>query len=216
MRWAEVTVGKKITLGFGLVLALLLVAGVLSFTGVGGIVGNAREVISGNKLDAALAQKEVDHLNWMNAVNALLTDETVTELHVQTDPRKCGFGKWLYGDEAAEAVALVPSLAPLLKAIEDPHRKLHQSAIKIGEQFRPADENLPGFLAAKEVDHLVWADKLSRSLLGNVGKIELETDEHKCSFGEWLYGPEARKAAAADPRMAELLEEIKEPHKKLH
>ena len=143
MRWAEVTVGKKITLGFGLVLALLLVAGVLSFTGVGGIVGNAREVISGNKLDAALAQKEVDHLNWMNAVNALLTDETVTELHVQTDPRKCGFGKWLYGDEAAEAVALVPSLAPLLKAIEDPHRKLHQSAIKIGEQFRPADENLP-------------------------------------------------------------------------
>ena len=216
MSWAEVTIGKKITLGFGLVLALLVVAGVLSFTGVGGIVHNAKEVISGNKLDGALAQKEVDHLNWANAVNALLTDDSVTELHVQTDPQKCGFGKWLHGPEAAEAVALVPSLAPILKAIEEPHKKLHESAIKIAEKFRPADESLPGFLAAKEVDHLVWADKLNQSLLGNADQIQLETDDHKCSFGKWLFGPEAQKAAAADPGMARLMEEIKEPHKKLH
>ena len=78
MNWRRMTIGKKISLGFGMVLVLLTVAGVLSYSGVGGIVGNAEEVISGNKLDAVLAQKEIDHLNWANAVNALLTDEKVT------------------------------------------------------------------------------------------------------------------------------------------
>ena len=216
MNWRRMTIGKKISLGFGMVLVLLTVAGLLSYSGVGGIVGNAGEVISGNKLDAVLAQKEIDHLNWANAVNALLTDEKVTQLKVEADPEKCGFGLWLYGEGARQAVAQVPSLAPLLKEIEEPHRRLHESAHKIAALYQPADETLPGFLAAKEVDHLVWADKLNRDLLNNVAKIEVQTDDTKCSFGKWLHGPEAQKAAAADPQMAALLEAIKEPHRQLH
>ena len=63
-------------------MTLLVACVVLSFTGVGGIVGNASQVIDGNKLDCDLAQKEVDHLNWSNQVNALLTDERITKLEV--------------------------------------------------------------------------------------------------------------------------------------
>ena len=122
-------IGTKIALGFGVILVLLAVVGSLSYFGVGGIVRNAGQVIDGNKLDGMLAQKEVDHLNWVGKVNALLTDDSVTKLEVQTDDHKCGFGKWLYGDERKAAEGLVPSLAPLFKSIEQPHRHLHESAI---------------------------------------------------------------------------------------
>ena len=54
MRWNEMTVGKKIGTGFGVVLLLLVVSALLSFSGVGGIVKNATEVIDGNKLDGEL------------------------------------------------------------------------------------------------------------------------------------------------------------------
>ena len=212
----NMTIGRKITLGFGIVLVLLAAATVLSYTGVGNIVGNAGEVIEGNKLDGELAQKEVDHLNWANQVNALLTDENVTELNVQTDPHKCGFGKWLYGEGRRQAEALVPSLAPLLKEIEKPHRHLHESAIAIGKNFKPADTHLPGFMCRKEVDHLNWADKINQLFLQNKQKLAIQTDPKMCAFGKWLYGPEAKRLAESDPQMANLLEAIKEPHAKLH
>ena len=216
MNWKELTIGKKITIGFGIVIILLVVLGALSFTGVGGIVKNASEVIDGKALDGELAQKEVDHLNWIGQVNTLLTDEAVTKLTVQTDHTQCGFGKWLYGQGRKDAEALVPSLAPLLKEIEEPHRLLHESAIAIDAAFTPADPSLPGFIANKLVDHLAWAAKIQKALLENASAIEVQTDHKLCAFGKWLYSDAAAKTAASDATLATLMEEIKAPHKQLH
>ncbi len=41
MNWKNLTIGKKITAGFCIVIVLLVILGALSFTGVGGIVKNA-------------------------------------------------------------------------------------------------------------------------------------------------------------------------------
>jgi methyl-accepting chemotaxis protein len=216
MSWKYLTIGKKIAVGFGTVLILLAVVSVLSYTGVGGIVTNAGQVIDGNKLDGNLAQKEVDHLNWANKVNALLTDEKVTSLEVETNDHKCGFGKWLYGEGRKEAERFVPSLAPLFKEIEEPHRKLHESAIEIGKQFKQADANLPGFLSAKEVDHLKWVAKVNELFLKNLPELKIQTDDHKCSLGKWLHGENAGKAAEGHPELARLIGVLKEPHQQLH
>ena len=62
------TIGQKITGGYGLVLAALAVIAAWSVYGIGGIVRNAKEVISGNRLRGEMVQKEVDHLNWANQV----------------------------------------------------------------------------------------------------------------------------------------------------
>ena len=114
----NLTIGKKIGLGFSMVLAALGVIVAISFVGVGGIVTNAEQVIYGNSLDANMTQKEVDHLNWANKVSALLTDDKITKLEVQTDDHKCGFGKWLYGDTRKEAEANVPGVAPGINALD--------------------------------------------------------------------------------------------------
>jgi methyl-accepting chemotaxis protein len=169
MNWKEMNIKKKIALGFGVVLILLAAVGVLSFTGVGGIVTNAELVIDGNKLDGNLAQKEVDHLNWVGKVNDLLTDESVTALAVQTDDHKCGFGKWLYGEERKEAETLVPSLAPLLKEIEAPHRKLHESAKEINIVFKQPHSGLALTLSKRLTDHVNWVGQLGKSLASEAG-----------------------------------------------
>ncbi|MCP4723145.1 MAG: methyl-accepting chemotaxis protein, partial [Desulfobacteraceae bacterium] len=174
------------------------------------------EVIDGTTLDGELAQKEVDHLNWIMDVNKLLTDDTIHELNVQTDHTKCGFGKWLYGEGRKQAEALVPTLAPLFKEIEEPHLHLHESAITINEAYAEADPGLPGFLAVIEVKHLQWAASIQDAMLNNAEKVVAQTDHTHCGFGKWLYSKEAEKTAQSDPDLARLLQEIKDPHQKLH
>ncbi len=212
----NMTIGKRIGLGFGTILVLLGVVWGLSYTGVGGIVENASEVITGNKLDGEMAQKEVDHLNWANKVSALLTDDSVTKLDVQLDHTQCAFGKWLYGDARKEAERAVPSIAPYLKEIEAYHKSLHDSASDIKASFQQADAMLPGLLAARETDHLHWAHEVGELFLENQDSLHVQTDPHKCAFGQWMDGPEAKALAAHDPKFAELLAACREPHNELH
>ena len=191
MSWKNLTIGKKIATGFGVIIVLLIVLSVISFTGVGSIVKNAEEVIDGTALDGELAQKEVDHLNWIMEVNKLLTDDSIHKLNVQTDHTKCGFGKWLYGEGRKHAEHFVPSLAPVFQEIEEPHRLLHESAIQIADEYKEADAGLPGFLAVIEVKHLQWAASIQDAMLNNAEKVIAQTSHTQCGFGKWLYGKNA-------------------------
>jgi methyl-accepting chemotaxis protein len=137
----KLTIGRRIGMGFGAVLIFCLGLGLVSHLGMGSVVSNARQVIAGNRLDALLAQKEVEHLNWAAEVNGVLMDETQAALGVQTDPHKCAFGTWLYGEGRQAAEAMVPALVPLLKKIESPHTKLHQSAVHIADSLSGRDSD---------------------------------------------------------------------------
>lgn len=213
----NLTIGKKVAMGFGLIIVLLAVVGLLSFSGVKGIVFNAGQVINGNKLDGMLAQKEVDHLKWVNNVNALLTDDSVTELSVETDHKQCGFGKWLYGEERHAAEKLVPSLAPLLKSIEDPHHRLHASAIDIKKHFNHADVHLPALLLQRQIDHLRWAAKIRDAFLNSDKKLNVQTDHTQCALGKWLRTNEAKQAyQSGNQRFKAEWDEMIAHHKELH
>ena len=216
MKWRDVKLKGKFAVGFGLVLVLLAVVGGWTFFGVAGIVDNAAEVIDGNKLRGEMVQREVDHLRWAGRVSALLSDDSVTRLDVETDHHKCGFGLWFYGEGRKNAERLVPQLKTHLDAIEEPHRRLHASAIAIGEVFRQADTSLPQFLAEKEADHLAWVNAVYSFFVEGRKEIGVQMDDHLCSLGRFIHGPEGSRAAAADPEMARLLEAIKAPHARLH
>jgi methyl-accepting chemotaxis protein len=217
MNWQNLTIGKKIALGFGIILVLLSIVGLLSFSGVSTIVHDAELVINGNKLDGLLAQKEIDHLNWVSRVNALLTDDTVTKLDVQTDHKKCAFGKWLCGQERKAAEDLIPSLAPLLKSIEEPHQHLHASAIAIDEHFKQANAGLPALLLQREVDHLSWAAKIRDAFLYKHSHLDVQTDPTMCALGKWLQSDEARQVYnSADQRFRAMWDDMVSHHRKLH
>ncbi len=216
MNWQKITIGKKNGFGFGLMILLLTFIGILSITGIGSIVGNAVQVIDGNKIDAQLAQFEVDQLNWVGAVNKLLTDDTVTELTVETDDRKSAFGKWLYGQGRINAEKLAPGLGLLFKELEKAHHDLYASAIDIKKHFQQADQELPGFLAARESDDLKWAASINNIFLDNLPELVIQTDSRQSPLGKWLYGEGAGKAAEGHPELAGLITALKESHSKLY
>jgi methyl-accepting chemotaxis protein len=145
--WKDISLRKKLLTGFGGILALLLAASLWAIFGISGIVSSAKEVITGNEIRATLVQKEVDHLNWVAQVNEFLTDESITTLDVQTDPHKCAFGQWYYSDQRREVEGSIPSLKPLLAAIEAPHTRLHESAVALSENYVQVDMGMAPYCA---------------------------------------------------------------------
>ncbi|MDI6448786.1 methyl-accepting chemotaxis protein [Anaerobaca lacustris] len=211
------TIGRKLALGFGVVLVLLTLTGVIAFRGVSGMETDAEEVIHKNVLVKDLSQGEIAHLNWANQVVALITDESITQLSVETDHHKCAFGQWLYSDARKEAERQVPELASILKEIERPHQELHESAIEIDHHFQQADAVLPGLLATRMVDHLKWADLIRDAFLNGKTSLEVETDPTRCALGQWLTSAEGKKAyEEAGPELKRAWDQMLVVHRALH
>jgi methyl-accepting chemotaxis protein len=73
------------------------------------------------------------------------------------------------------------------------------------------------FAISKEIDHLQWVQGLTDVFLDDsVNQVTVETDPTKCSLGQWMYGGELERLAAADPELAALVEGLKGPHAALH
>gem|GEM_PF-3117674 len=53
---------------------------------------------------------------------------------------------------------------------------------------------LRAFLIQKEVDHYEWAKTLNRIVSKNDKSIVIQSDLHKCSFGQWYYREGRQKA----------------------
>ena len=217
MSWKNLKLSMKLSIGFGVVLVLLAGLVVWSVIGVQGIVRNAEEVIVGNELRGDMVQREVDHLNWANDVNALLTDDSVNELTVETDPTQCAFGKWYYSDARREAEQVVPELAPILDDIEDPHTHLHESAIAIGEQYVVVEAALGSFLREKQSDHLAWKNSVSQLLIDpSYAGDDIIVDHTQCSLGQWLYSDTVESRRESDSSFDEAITPVYEPHRALH
>jgi methyl-accepting chemotaxis protein len=143
MKWNDLALKWKLGSGIGVILLIMFAVGMWAVYGITGLVKDAGEVIDGNSLRAEIIQREIDHLNWANKVNALLTDDMVTTLDVETDPRKCALGRWYYSDARTKAEEIAPAIRSFLKDIEEPHNRLHESALKI-EKMAVFNENGSG------------------------------------------------------------------------
>ncbi len=101
------------------------------------------------------------------------------------------------------------------------------NTIKDAENVITAHQ-LDVFLAEKEVAHLNWAGKISEILNdnnsidknkknnGNVIDFNVETDDHKCSLGQWLYSDKRKETEKLFPETASLFKELETYHHLLH
>ncbi len=218
MKKNTLTIGRKITLGYGIILTLLLLMTLMIYFGITLIVDNAAEVIDGNKLNRLMVERELDHIKWAAAVNKLLTDDATTTLDVQTDPHKCKLGAFLFSDDRTKAEALVPALIPILKELEEPHAEMHASATMIKETFHQGDPTLPVRLANLEAAHLGWINRLYVALLNEQTKVkQFQTDPDLCKLGKFMRSEEGKKAYdMASPYFRELWDSLHASHDKMH
>ncbi|MBF0099064.1 MAG: CZB domain-containing protein [Magnetococcales bacterium] len=216
MHWRDLSVSKKIMIGFGSILILLIGVSAWSLRGIGVMVNNGLEVVEGNRLRSEVLQREIDHLNWVNRLSTFINDEKVADIGVQLDHTQCAFGKWYYGEGRRHAETLVPALKDTLAAIEDPHKLLHASARNIQKVFRRADANLPEFLAQKETDHLAWSEKMLSTILAGEKDLTVQLDPTQCAMGKFIYGEGGKRMVEADPLQADLMREMEPAHRRLH
>ncbi|MEW6418927.1 MAG: methyl-accepting chemotaxis protein [Nitrospirota bacterium] len=83
-----------------------------------------KDVAKNTALKNFIDEKYIDHLNWMNALRMHIYEGKTFDK--ATDPTKCDFGKWYYGHKPADTEEAI-----IHKAIEEPHARLHKSALDI-------------------------------------------------------------------------------------
>ena len=79
------------------------------------------------------------------------------------------------------------------------------------------ENQLDGLMAAKEIDHLNWMAKVSLAIINpGINTLKIQTDDHKCAFGKWLYGTPRKNTEEKVPTIKPFLKDIEISHKKLH
>lgn len=139
MRWNDLSIGKKLAIGFGFVGFLLVLISIVSWLGFGKISTKVDQNIYLNESAEIMLKREIDHMNWQNKVIIFLLDENSTTLKVKSDDHACKLGKWLYGEERNKLEQILPSLSPMLRQLEVPHKNLHDSAREIQNAVKEND-----------------------------------------------------------------------------
>ncbi len=216
MRWRDLKLSKKMAIGYGLVLTLMLVISIWSIYGIGDILHDGDLIAEEVEFENHLWNLEVEHLNWASQLSLFLKDENIHELTIELDPHKCKLGQWYYSHEREEAEESYPEIKSLLSALEEPHRLLHQSASKIREIYKVIDADLPLFLAKKEVDLFIWTERVLDAITQQKQQIDVELDPRRCSFGQFLYSESGREMRESDALLARSLQDVEQAHTDLH
>ncbi len=151
MKFNDLTIGTKLGLIFALVLLLLVAVGGMTILGMQRQVEESKIAQYLEGLEVNITAREVDHLQWANAVMRFLletedhqfgtvADENNHQLTVQTDDHKCALGQWLYDPETTELMRTrAPEILALLERMKGPHKRLHDSATTIAEVLAKHD-----------------------------------------------------------------------------
>ena len=80
-----------------------------------------------------------DHRKWVITLSEIVLSGN-TDLSLQTDPAQCAFGRFLVGDACARYEKDFPLFKDLMTKVEAPHRRLHESAVKIMEALKQSNQ----------------------------------------------------------------------------
>lgn len=186
MSWKNWSIGTKIGVMLFVILLLTTMIGGTALYNVSRMTNNMNSAIHANELNVDLVLREVDHLRFLQKINAFFQDPAISTLDVETDDHKCRLGKWLYSEDRKQAESQYPELAPLLKSLEAPHARLHGSVSEmkaIQAKAENKDAALYGMqqifqqkttVELKEVTRLL--DEMVESLTGTVKKIDENTE----------------------------------------
>jgi methyl-accepting chemotaxis protein len=138
----NIRLSVKLIGGFSSVGLIVLLGGLVGWYGISSIFKISEKMNYTEDFAKKILQREIDHLNWAKKVGEFQRNESATELGVEKDEHHCAFGKWYYSDDRKKAEVEIPEISELLRQIEEPHRKLHNSAkelekiLKKGKEFR--------------------------------------------------------------------------------
>ncbi len=167
----------KLSLGARIVVPVVLTSILVAV--LGGLAAvefdHAGNSIAKGAVRLKLLTAERDHHKWMRTVLADIDSPTNSAIDVETDPTRCGFGKWFYSEGRKTAAALVPAIADRIAALEEPHRRLHQSVERLNSLLAEGDRSGARKVFFAEVEPL--ADELI-GRFSDIRQVLLQGAEH--------------------------------------
>ncbi len=94
---------------------------------------------------------------------------------------------------------------------------LNTQSTRTGMQQVEQISGLEKSMMQKEVDHLKFMEKATRFFIDPaVHVMDVETDDHKCGLGKWLFGEGRKQAEAEMPELIPVLKNVENHHGVLH
>ncbi len=157
----NMTIGKRITIGFTILIILLIVIAVLGYKTISDIAFLAGVVKDNTEKNMFIVEKEVDHLDWIQGLDLYML--AGGQFTGQIDHTKCGFGEWMHSKEVQETDD--KELSNLINEINTPHMSLHSSAEKILNHKKAGNEEAAKSVYIKET---LPALKATRDILNKI------------------------------------------------
>ncbi len=161
----NLSVGKKISLSFGFLFLVVLVLGIFWQRGIVILKNVEQKETNLIELKEKLREMQTVHYKWTDHLRESARKKGKFE--GELDPHKCAFGKWYYSYKLP-----YPELEPLFKALDEPHKRLHQAGVpvvKAIEQGNAADAEKHS-LHARQVE-LPELMKVYEPFLNGIGEV---------------------------------------------
>ncbi len=211
----RMSLSKKLYTGFGSVILMLVVLSLLVYFHLRNIRHESASYTHFATHDRFMVEKQVDHLKWVRGLEFLFMDNLET-VQIQLDPRKCGLGKFIYGEEARTLGATDPAVHRMIEDIKGPHQRLHRSAEEVLDVWKKRHIGLTGLVKDRLDDHRKWALKLGDMVVDRDPDVPIQVDYTRCAFGNFLASPEYAAYSEDFPRFKEIMESARAPHRRLH
>jgi len=140
----DMTIGKKLGVGLGVLLALVLVMGAVFMWAS----RQADDALARNQevreLNGLMTARIIDHYKWMDGISSGLFLQG-KGFNGKLDASECDLGKWMATFKPYSTEISAP-----FSALFDPHKKLHNSAEKILDDYKEGNKESAHQVFTKE------------------------------------------------------------------
>lgn len=211
----KLTIARRIGLSFFGIIILMLVSTVFIYHFSTTVRDSAAEALTYQQWNYLLAEKEVDHLAWVNKLNDTVINN-LPKVSVQTDDHKCGMGKWIFGDDATKLAAQDSSCAQTIAELKKAHHELHSSAIAIGDSWQQVQPGLEKKFLQILMAHMQWVEKVSTAIMIKQDHLDVSMDHTTCKLGQFLKTEQLKKWVTENDVLAKSISALLKPHEQLH
>ncbi len=126
----KVKISTKLLIGLGMTIAMVMAMAVVFRIFLSDLEKTEADALDLSNLNTFFSERVVDHLKWVDGLSSGLFIQG-KEFQGKLDPDECNLGKWMksfkpYSQEIAGPFNL----------LDEPHKRLHQSAKEIIEQMK--------------------------------------------------------------------------------
>lgn len=165
MKLKDLSLRKKFIWGFGSATMLLLAITILSELGFREVNSTSQNLAISDDIRSYLLENYNGHLIWSKKLSQGIYSGN-HKVDVELNHTLCAFGKWYYSDTRKEFEGTIPGLKGIFGKMEEPHKKLHESALRIKDELDGAHTSSEdGLSNAKNIyqnETLPYLDSLGR------------------------------------------------------